>query len=65
MVKYKTGLTVPAEVLICTATVATDDNFTCGGHIPSKTSAGAKGPHIVQAKGATSGIKATTTFTRT
>jgi len=66
-ISYATGLSAPnpTKVVICTATVAADTSYTCNGHIPSGTTAGVKGAHKITAKGVTSGLKATTTFTRT
>ena len=66
-VKYKTGLVAPAPTLlmICSVPVASDGSFSCGGHIPSGTNAGPAGAHKISGKGATSGLKASTTFTRT
>jgi hypothetical protein len=64
-VKYKTGLTSPKAIMLCTAVpVAGDGNFSCHGAIPT-TNQGPKGAHTIVAKGTTSLIKAKTTFTRT
>ena len=63
-VKYKTGLTTPTAKFVCSATVATNGNFSCGGAIPT-TNQGALGAHTIVAKGTTSLRKATTTFTLT
>jgi alpha-tubulin suppressor-like RCC1 family protein len=66
-VTYKTGLHAPkpSSVALCSAIVMSDGSFTCSGHIPASTSAGAAGSHQILAKGKTSLIKATTTFKRT
>jgi methyltransferase family protein len=63
-VKYRTGLWAPdpASVVIFRATAAADGSFTCSGHIPSGTTAGEKGVHTIKARGARSGLKATTSL---
>jgi hypothetical protein len=48
--------------VLCKAIAAVDGAFTCGGNIPSGTTAGAKGPHQIVAKATPSGLKATTSF---
>jgi Phosphate-induced protein 1 conserved region len=63
-VKYKTGLTSPPAVVLCTATAVADGSFSCSGHIPSGAGAGPAGAHKIVAKGGTSLRKASTTFTR-
>jgi hypothetical protein len=62
---YKTGLSSPPSVVLCTATVLSDGTFSCTGQIPSGATAGALGAHKIVAKGATSKAKAETTFTLT
>ncbi len=61
---YKTGLTNPSSVSICTTTAAADGTFSCTGDIPT-ADAGATGNHKIKAKGTTSHATANTTFTLT
>ncbi len=63
-VKYKTGLTSPRAVLLCSATVGANGTFGCQGNIPT-TNQGALGAYSIVAKGLTSLLKAKTTFTVT
>jgi hypothetical protein len=62
-VAYKTKLTTPASVAICSGTAQADHSFSCTGDIPASPDAGAVGTHKLVAKGATSHLKANTTFT--
>jgi hypothetical protein len=64
-VTYKTGLSSPKKVLICTTTAAADGTFSCVGDIPSPAEAGVDGSHNVQSVGQTSGTVAKTPFTLT
>ncbi len=61
---YKTGLASPSTVAICSASANPDGTFSCGGSIPTST-AGAAGDHKIKAKGMTSRVIASTTFTLT
>lgn len=63
-VAYMTGLTAPEpkSVIICTATADTNGTFTCNGTVPSAASAGATGPHKINAKGETSLTKGANIF---
>jgi YVTN family beta-propeller protein len=64
-ITYKTGLASPKSVTICSATAGSDTTYTCSGTIPPAATAGAHTAHKILAKGLTSGIKVTTTFTLT
>jgi hypothetical protein len=61
---YKTGLTSPKKLSLCNAIAISNGTATCASTIPT-TNQGPKGAHTIVAKGATSLIKAKTTFTRT
>jgi hypothetical protein len=63
-VKYKTGLTAPKSVFLCSATANSSGSFSCNGAIPT-TNQGALGAHTIVAKGVASQSKAKTTFTLT
>jgi hypothetical protein len=65
--KYKTGLSAPnpASVVLCTTTAATDGTFTCNATIPSAALAGSAGGHKVTARGVSSRLSASATFTLT
>ena len=64
-VTYATGLKSPATELICKSVAAPDGSYRCSGKIPPTLTAGAKGTHHIKAKGVTSKLKATATFTLT
>ena len=66
-VRYNTGLSAPkpASILICSATVLGNGSFTCNGHIPGASNAGALGNHNILADGKTSLLKAKTAFNLT
>jgi hypothetical protein len=64
-VKYKTGLSAPKAVFLCSALAQTNGTLTCSGNLPSGAQAGAKGVHTVVAKGLTSGVKLKGTVTVT
>jgi trimeric autotransporter adhesin len=66
-VTYLTGLKAPSprSVLLCGAVAASDGTINCTGAIPARSSAGAKGPHSVEAKGVMSKFKAFTIFVLT
>ena len=64
-VKYKTGLSSPATVVVCSTSTNSDGSFNCSGNIPSGSQAGALGAHKVVAKGQTSLAKSNATFTLT
>ena len=63
--KYKTGLTSPKAVVLCSAIANGNGTATCAGTIPTGGQQGPPGAHTIVAKGATSLIKVKTTFTRT
>jgi hypothetical protein len=62
-IKYKTGRSSPAAVLLCSTTAAADSTFSCPGVIPTGVNAGAFGSHNIVAKSGTD--KHTGTFTLT
>jgi hypothetical protein len=62
--KYKTGVASPKGIALCSANATTNGTATCHATIPT-TNAGARGAHIIVAKGTASLIKVKTTFTRT
>ncbi len=62
-VVYKTRLSAPSQVVLCSATANSKRTFTCGGVIPAKS--GPPGTHSIVATGATSQLRASTTFKRT
>ena len=64
-VKYKTGLSAPKAVFLCSALAQSNGTLTCSGNLPSGAQAGAKGAHTVVAKGLTSGVKLKGTVTVT
>jgi hypothetical protein len=64
-VKYKTGLSSPAAVVVCSTSTNSDGTFNCSGNIPSGSQAGALGAHKVTAKGQFSLAKSNATFTLT
>jgi Tol biopolymer transport system component len=64
-VKYKTGLASPKTVSLCNATATANGAVSCSGVIPGAGTQGARGAHIIVAKGATSFIKVKTIFTLT
>lgn len=63
-VSYKTGLSSPTSVTVCTSPVASDGTYSCAGSIPT-TDAGALGKHKLSVTGGTSGAIAKATFTLT
>lgn len=63
-VTYKTGLSSPKSLNICSITANTDGTLSCTGNIPA-SDAGADGTHTIKAKGVTSLATATTTFALT
>jgi hypothetical protein len=63
-VSYKTGLTSPAKIAICSGTASSAGTVGCSGIIPNGN-AGATGAHVVQAVGSSSGHKTLGTFTLT
>jgi hypothetical protein len=64
-VQYKTGLGSPKSITLCTTSAASDGTFGCNGGIPRTRNAGTTGPHKVVARGVSSAIRASTTFTLT
>ncbi len=64
-ISYKTGLASPASVLICSTTASASGSYSCSGHIPSGSSAGALGSHSIVAKGVTTKRKPKSTFSLT
>lgn len=64
-VKYVTGLSKPSKtsVGVCEGSAAADGTFTCNGSIPESPTAGADGPHDIEAKGLTSLVETSSTFT--
>jgi hypothetical protein len=64
-VKYKTGLSSPRAVFLCSALAQSNGTFNCSGNLPSGAPAGAKGAHTIVAKGLTSGVKLKGTVTVT
>jgi hypothetical protein len=63
-VTYKTGLTSPAKVRICSGVASGTGTVSCSGTVPASM-AGALGRHLVQAAGSTSGRTTSGTFTLT
>ena len=61
-VSYKTGLSNPRSVSVCSASADSGGTFSCNGNIPPSSTAGAKGAHTIAAKGLTSHDTATTMF---
>ena len=59
-VTYRTRVSSPARVILCTAVAQSDGSFSCSAAIPSKKTAGPDGEHTVTAKG--SSLSWTTTF---
>lgn len=62
-VVYKTGLSSPATVTLCSTTSSNTGTYTCSGHIPGSSSAGVSGGHKITVTGATSKRTASATFT--
>jgi hypothetical protein len=60
--KYKTQLSSPSTVALCSAVASTDGTASCDGTIPTSGNQGPKGAHSIVAKGATSLIKVKTSF---
>jgi len=63
--EYKTGLSSPSKVLLCSDSADTDGSVSCTATIPADPDSGAPGVHKVQANGMTSLTKVTTKFTLT
>ncbi len=59
-VTYRTRVSSPARVTLCTAVAQSDGSFSCSAAVPSKKTAGPDGEHTVTAKG--SSLSWTTTF---
>ncbi len=51
---YKTGLTEPKDVTVCTAVATSSGSYSCTGDIPAASTAGSTGLHKIKAKGGTS-----------
>jgi hypothetical protein len=66
-VSYSTGLSAPypTSVALCSGPAGSNGSFSCSAKIPSTVSAGAQGAHVLVAKQAASGLKATVGFTTT
>jgi len=63
-VSYKTGLSSPKKVSLCSATVTSNRTFSCSTQVPPEPTAGASGDHTIVTEGATSLIRLKTTFVR-
>jgi hypothetical protein len=64
-VSYRTGLSSPPTVAICSAAANPDGTFSCAGTIPAAGQAGADGAHEIKTEGAASLTVAKTTFALT
>jgi hypothetical protein len=62
-VSYKTALSATRSVAVCTAFAESDGTFTCEGDVPDSADAGAPGSHHIVARGMTSMVRTTTSFT--
>ena len=63
-VSYKTGLSSPRKVLLCSVTATSIRTFSCSTQVPPEPTAGASGDHTIVTEGATSLIRLKTTFAR-
>jgi len=61
---YKTGLSSPSSISLCTGNANSDGTFSCTGDI-LMTDAGVTGSHKIKAKGTTSLATGNTTYTLT
>jgi len=62
-VSYQTRLPKPSSAPLCKALADSSGQFSCTGSVPTGTKAGPLGAHAIKAKGVSSHIKASTTFT--